>query len=134
MSDYIKKFDEWNALQKKVNSKTPIVHFKKRQIWWASIGVNVGTEMDGKNGNFERPVLVIKKISATSAFVVPLTSTIREEDERLVSYQIKDKKYSASISQARPIDTRRFIRRINSKMSNKDFVKIITCFKNQFSK
>jgi len=132
MSEYIKNFDTWNEVQKQLNSSKRRIFFKKRDIWWASLGVNIGSEIDGKHEYFERPVLVIKKISAISAFVVPLTSTIRENDERFVTYEINGKKRSAAISQARAIDIHRFRRRFKYKMSNDNFVKIITCFRNQF--
>ncbi|MEY8459346.1 type II toxin-antitoxin system PemK/MazF family toxin [Lactococcus ileimucosae] len=133
MTEYIKDFDSWNEIQKNLNSSSKPKFFKKREIWWAAVGVNVGNEVDGKNEVFERPVLVIKKINATSAFVIPLTSTIRENDDRYVTYTIKGKKRSAMISQARMMDTRRFRRRMRSKMSNKDFRNILNCFKKQFS-
>ncbi|MEY8537846.1 type II toxin-antitoxin system PemK/MazF family toxin [Lactococcus muris] len=133
MTEYIKDFDSWNEFQKNLNSNSKPKFFKKREIWWAAVGVNVGNEVDGKNEVFERPVLVIKKINATSAFVIPLTSTIRENDDRYVTYTIKGKKRSAMISQARMMDTRRFRRRMRNKMSNKDFRNILNCFKKQFS-
>lgn len=132
MTEHIKDFDNWNKVQKKLNSKNQFKHFKKREIWWASIGVNVGVEIDGKHNFFEHPVLVIKKINATSAFVIPLTNTVRENDERYVTYKIKGEKHSAVISQAQMMDTRRFRRRLKDKMSNKDFINILHCFKKQF--
>lgn len=132
MSAYIKNFDKWNEVQKKLDSTKKRIRFKKREIWWVSIGVNIGSEIDGKGDFFERPVLVIKKINATSAFVIPLTRTVREDDERFVVYKINGEKRSAVINQARMIDTRRFHRRLKDKMSNKDFVNILNCFKKQF--
>jgi mRNA interferase MazF len=35
--------------------------YHEREIWWCSLGKNIGNEQDGKNNNFERPVLVLKK-------------------------------------------------------------------------
>jgi mRNA interferase MazF len=65
---HIKKFDDWIEDKKHINQKTKLVTFKKGDIWWASIGVNIGSEIDGKNSEFERPVLIIKKITKTQAF------------------------------------------------------------------
>jgi hypothetical protein len=31
----------------------------ERDVWWCSLGVNVGVEADGKHGNFERPVHLV---------------------------------------------------------------------------
>lgn len=41
--------------------------FYEREIWWCSLGVNIGFEQDGTNDLFERPVLVIKKIQPRRA-------------------------------------------------------------------
>jgi hypothetical protein len=35
--------------------------YHKREIWWCSLGVNVGFEQDGTGTNYDRPVLVICK-------------------------------------------------------------------------
>lgn len=46
---YQKDFDSWNQKKKIVNNKehlSPL--FKERDIWWLSIGINVGFEEDGK--------------------------------------------------------------------------------------
>jgi CRISPR/Cas system type I-B associated protein Csh2 (Cas7 group RAMP superfamily) len=39
-----------------------------------------------------------------------LTSTVKENDDRYVTYEIKGKKKSANIAQARMLDVRRFRR------------------------
>ena len=132
MEEYTKRFDEWNEVQKHLNERKKLFPFKKRDIWWASIGVNIGQEIDGKNSSFERPVLVIKKINATSAFVVPLTSTIREGDNRYVIYEVNGERRAAAIAQARRIDVRRFRRKFNYKLRNEDFIRILAAFRNQF--
>lgn len=129
---YMKDFENWHELKQRLDGKGKLVPYKKRQIWWTSLGVNIGHEIDGKHQSFERPVLVIKKINASSAFVVPLTSTIREGDSRLVSFEINGKKSSAAIAEARKIDVRRFRRIFKEKMSNKDFTNIVKKFKAQF--
>jgi hypothetical protein len=57
-----KDFDGWNNVKKKVDThNTSSLYFKEREIWWASTGVNIGSESDGKNELFERPVLILKK-------------------------------------------------------------------------
>jgi hypothetical protein len=37
--------------------------FKEREVWWCSIGLNVGDEEFWKGAYFTRPVLVFKKYS-----------------------------------------------------------------------
>lgn len=76
------EFDAWNAEKKALqlaNRQPP--KFKEREIWWCALGVNLGHEQNGDtvphNGRpatFRRPVLVLKKLSATGCVVLPLTT------------------------------------------------------------
>ena len=56
----MKDFDKWNIEKKKIDYNIKNILPKKREIWWLSIGLNVGVEEDGKNNNFEQPILVMK--------------------------------------------------------------------------
>jgi len=76
--EYIKDFDNWNEKKKTLNdalSKAP--YFKEREIWWLSIGVNVGYEEDGKSNAFSRPVLVIRKFNRNLFLGVPLSTRVK---------------------------------------------------------
>jgi mRNA interferase MazF len=68
----------WYKLKTQLEKATIFRDFHEREIWWCSLGANIGFEEDGKNGNFERPVLVIRKYSQDLFFGVPLTSTIKQ--------------------------------------------------------
>ena len=48
-----KDFNEWNELKKKINSRNPI-YVSERDIWFCSVGLNVGSEQSGKHKLFER--------------------------------------------------------------------------------
>ena len=64
----MKPFDRWNKVKQRLERKNidNSFHFYEREVWWCSLGVNVGVEVDGKNHQFERPVLVsYKKIQRT---------------------------------------------------------------------
>ena len=50
---------------------------KERDIWWCSIGVNIGDEIDGKNELFHRPVLILKKFSSELCLVAPTSAMAR---------------------------------------------------------
>lgn len=59
----MKDFDTWSKEKKTLEQEGhDSLVFHEREIWWCSIGINVGDEQDGKNERFERPVLVLKKI------------------------------------------------------------------------
>jgi mRNA interferase MazF len=76
---YIKYFDRWNE-QKKVreSSKEVSLVFHEREIWWCSIGVNIGDGEDGKNELFERPVPILKKFNRKIALVLPMSKRVKE--------------------------------------------------------
>ena len=65
-----KDFDTWNEEKKGLEIVAPdTLIFHEREIWWSSIGLNVGDEEDGKNDLFERPVLVLRKFNNKVAWV-----------------------------------------------------------------
>jgi len=75
MKEYSKSFDKWNIKKKLINCETKNILPNKKQIWWLNVGVNVGVEEDGKKGDFERPVLVIKVFNRQCFLGIPMTST-----------------------------------------------------------
>ena len=42
--------------------------------------INIGVEIDGKNDNFKRPILILKKFSDEIILAVPLTTKKHEGD------------------------------------------------------
>src|SRR5262249_38516740 len=70
-----KDFDTWNERKKKLHNEKKNVFFHEREIWWCSLGLNIGYEQDGANELFERPVLVVKKFNRDVLWVLPLTRT-----------------------------------------------------------
>lgn len=103
-----KDFDKWNNLKKNINNDKPR-YVSEREIWFCSVGLNVGSEQDGKNEKFERPVLVIKKISINTFIGVPLTSNKKKGSWYL---PLESTNSSAIITQIKLFDTRRLIRKI----------------------
>jgi len=64
IEERILQFIAWSKLKVRLHIKPDNgVYFREREIWWASLGANIGYEQDGKHENFERPVLVLKKFS-----------------------------------------------------------------------
>ena len=58
-----KNFSEWNKKIEKLQQKVSNTYFYEREIWWASVGMNVGDEEDGKGDNYARPVLIVRKFN-----------------------------------------------------------------------
>lgn len=78
-------FTDWAHLKPQIHFSSEFdVYFRERQIWWASIGQNIGSEENGKHGNFERPVIVLKKFNPQTFLAVPISTAAKEGAHRLV--------------------------------------------------
>ncbi len=103
-----KDFDKWNELKKKIDVRNS-VYVSERDIWFCSVGLNIGSEQSGKHELFERPVLVVKEVTSNTFIGIPLTSN-RKKGSWYV--EIKSTDSSAIISQIKLFDTRRLARKI----------------------
>lgn len=122
-SMYVKNFEGWNKRKQnveKILAGPPF--FAEREIWWCAFGVNIGAEMDGKNGNYERPGLILKYINASMAFVAPLTSTFADNRYTL-KIETKKTKSFVKIAQMRPMSSKRFLRKMDI-LSEEQFAEI----------
>src|ERR1700738_4468421 len=75
----LKRFTEWFTLKRSLHDRQqvpPLV--SEREIWWASVGENVGSEINGKSALFSRPVIIYKKLSHGFYFVIPTTTQKNE--------------------------------------------------------
>jgi len=100
------------------------LYFYERDVWWASLGVNIGHEEDGKNRRFERPILILKKFNKHLILAVPLSSKIKKDKFYYYKFLSDDKKFiSAMICQIRLLSSKRLIRKIGD-VRNKDFNEI----------
>ena len=108
---YIKDFDKWNAYQKTLDKQEFDGFCREREVWWCALGVNIGSEQDGKNDLFERPVLIIKKIRKDLLRIIPLTSKIDDHDDRITA-TIAGERSQILLSQARTISSKRLLRKI----------------------
>lgn len=106
-----KDFDAWHALKKRIHQTAFTAFVHAREVWWCSLGLNIGTEQDGKNDAFERPVLVLRKFNRESVLVAPITSQAKRSIYR-VPFTHQGIEYAVIISQIRLISTRRLHRRI----------------------
>jgi len=107
------KFVEWTKLKIRIHAKKDeeIVYFRELEIWWASLGVNVGYEEDGKHEKFERPILILKKFNKHILWALPITSKQREG---FFYHQLNyfKKEYFLILPQLKLISSKRLLRRI----------------------
>jgi len=74
----VKDFDQWNIQKKQAHAISQRPMFKEREVWWCSLGLNVGDEQDGKGDAFTRPVLVFKKFNRNVFVGIPLSTQLKE--------------------------------------------------------
>ncbi|MDD2785727.1 MAG: type II toxin-antitoxin system PemK/MazF family toxin [Patescibacteria group bacterium] len=113
IAESLNKFIAWTKIKIRLHIKEPPtkLYFYEREIWWASLGANIGYEQDGKNEVFERPVLVIKKFNKDLFWMVPLT---RQGKENRYYFKLRQDNENSFIilSQIRTISSKRLIRKI----------------------
>ena len=114
-----KNFDLWNGLKKRLNENQRNLVFKERDIWWCSIGLNVGHEENGKNQFFSRPVLVVRKFNSHLFFGIPLTTQIKE-NKYYHRINFKGGEQCAMLSQLKIFESRRMRSRMGE-LPNKQF-------------
>ena len=116
----MKDFDTWNIRQKKIEQREDLPLFHDRQIWWCSIGVNISSEQDGKGDLAERPVLIFKKFGLHVAWIIPLSSNLKENKYTHIS-QLKNQRGALLLSQLRLISAKRLNYEMEEVISIKEF-------------
>ena len=123
------KFDKWNEVKKELEQKTG-TGVANGEVYWLSVGQNLGSETYGKGADFKRPVLVLNKVEIKNyinAFIgVPLSSKASQKSGCLY-HKFTDKqgiKQVALLAQIRLFDTKRVISNANISVLKADFEKI----------
>ncbi|MEI7621207.1 MAG: type II toxin-antitoxin system PemK/MazF family toxin [Candidatus Moraniibacteriota bacterium] len=117
-----KDFQKWHSKKKEIHESDELPYFYEREIWWCSLGVNIGYEQDGKHENFERPVLLLKKFNQYVLWAVPLTSK-QKNGKYYYSFEFGKETSVAILSQLRLISSKRLLRKIGM-ISEDDYAKI----------
>ena len=108
-----KDFDRWNKKKKALNAnETEPLYFREGDIWWVHLGVNIGYEVDGKQSNFARPVIVLRKYNKYSFLALPLTTRASPSPYKIPIGDVAGKQAFAIVSQLRNIDSRRLYQKI----------------------
>lgn len=111
-SNMQKDFDQWNTVKKEIEDHHEVPFYHEREIWWCSLGVNVGFEQDGSGDGYRRPVLVLKGLSRRTFVAIPLTTATSDHPFRPALGLVDGKDARALLSQMRIMDTKRLVRKI----------------------
>ena len=123
----VNRFIEWIGLKQKLHETThkpPYV--SERDLWWASIGENVGSEVNGKSDRFSRPVLIYRKLAHGFYLVAPTTTKPRE-GSWYVHVRLAEKDEYICLNQVRTVDHRRLFSKIGQ-IDTDDFDRVREAF------
>jgi mRNA interferase MazF len=98
--------------------------FHEREVWWCSLGANIGFEQDGSGDLFTRPVIVLSKFNLDVCIIVPLTARPKKGRYYFSVGNIAGRKAVAVLSQIRFIDRKRLTKKICS-LDKKVFDKLV---------
>lgn len=122
-----KRFPEWINIKQDLHGKRILPpKVNEGDIWWISVGENVGSEINGKSKLFSRPVIILKKLSYDFYFVIPTTSKIRK-GTWYVNFPKSSLVKIACLHQARSVDYRRLSSRLGE-LYQSEFKKLKEAF------
>jgi len=99
----VKDYRRWHEEKVRINNAQGTALFHEREIWWCSLGENVGCEQDGGK-DFVRPVVIIKKFNLDACLVVPLTGRPKQSRYYFGIGKVDNRDAVAVLSQVRFID------------------------------
>lgn len=125
-------FLEWIIIKKQINDYNRLPSIKEGEVWWCSVGQNVGVEINGKGKVFTRPVLVYKKLSCFGFLGIPLTSK-EHTGSWYVGFLFKNRLSMAALAQVRVFSVSRLHKKMGTLPEN-DFQLIQDGFKKLYIK
>lgn len=125
---FTKRFLAW--IEKKLalesnNSIPPLI--REGEMWWCSVGENLGLEVSGKGEKFSRPVIILKKFGDTLILGIPTTTNTGRKGKWYVHFMHKNVHEVAMLTQARVLSPKRLNARIGE-LERGDYEKIKKAF------
>ena len=115
-------FNDWIEIKKRIHFKNKIPQIAEGEVWWCSMGKNVGIEINGKSETFSRPVVIFKKLSRLGFLAMPL-STQTHHGDWYVPFRFRGKDEVAVLSQIKIMSVARLYTRLGQ-VDETDFAKI----------
>jgi mRNA-degrading endonuclease toxin of MazEF toxin-antitoxin module len=104
--DKSKDYLKWMPVKAEINNASVRPTYKEGEVFWMSVGENIGFEQDGKGFLYARPVLVVKGFSRELFWGIPLTSQ-EKDGQYYFSFKLNGTKSTAILSQLRAFDAAR---------------------------
>ena len=123
----MKNFNAWNETKQQldhIDHRPPFV--SEGDIWWVSIGENIGAEVGGKSRLFSRPAIIFKKLAQHFYLVIP-TTTREKIGSWYVPFSQGGVDMRACLHQIRAMDYRRLSTKLGM-LEQQDRAKIKIAF------
>jgi mRNA-degrading endonuclease toxin of MazEF toxin-antitoxin module len=114
---YILALLDWWRLKCLLQNKDAKGAFYEGEVWWCSMGLNIGEEVYGKGIYFTGPVLVFKKLTKNSFLALPFTGS-EKHGSWYIPIDLPNRRSSIMLNQARIVDKKR----LRSKITDLDIV------------
>lgn len=124
-----KDYTKWMGLKTGIHNDKIRPFFHEREVWFSSLGENVGFEQDGSGEKFMRPVLILKKFNNEVVWALPLTRTNKTGKYyfkiSLITDdgKIDDDSSTVILSQIRLVDAKRLQYKIGT-VKEDEFIKL----------
>ncbi len=124
-----KDYTNWHKAKSQIhNTSDSRPFFHEREIWWCSLGMNVGFEQDGGGRDFLRPIVIFRKFNNEIFWAIPLTHT-QKRGKYYFEFIFDDNNSSVAIlSQIRLVDARRLSHKMGD-LPEENFKDLIKKFK-----
>jgi mRNA interferase MazF len=119
-----KDFFGWTRVKQNLNAREQGPFFNEREVWWCSVGVNIGHEQDGKDKLYTRPVLVFRKFNQHVFWAIPLTTKEKKDERFYVEVPLPEGTSYLILSQLRLMSSKRLTYKMK-KLSKRDFTTVV---------
>jgi mRNA interferase MazF len=102
-----KDFWKWHTKKEQIEEAEGTALFQEREVWWCTLGTNIGYEQDGSSEQFTRPVVVLSKFNLDACLIVPLTAKPKKGKYYFSVGDVSGRTAVAVLSQIRFVDRKR---------------------------
>ncbi len=103
-----KDFASWHQLKNYLQeAELRMPFFYEQEIWWINMGLNLGSEEDGKGTGFLRPVIILRRFNRQLFYGVPISTTTKTGPFYYSFSEGIAQPITALLSQVRAYDSRR---------------------------
>ena len=119
-----KDFQKWHNRKELLHKEKIRPFFREREVWFCTLGVNIGFEQDGSGTEFLRPTLIIKKFNNEVFWGLPLTKNLKKSRYYYQFFiEKKEEMSTAILSQVKLTDAKRLQYKLGD-ISEKDLMEM----------